>query len=188
MPDMPAVSTVARRATSRYTVSIVDHRGQRRSSMIHIPASATFTAAALGGLRAAVGSITNGAVIGTTLSSSEEVVNVARTVTYDEAYSTVDHVAVLYYQDANGDVITVEVPAPDLSIFAVDGVTVDASKITAVNTAVLAVVNGGDPAGTYAYVRGHLSTRRGERVSARTRPGTIREPSATDAPPAAPGT
>lgn len=187
MPDMPSTSTVARRASSRYAVSIVDHRGQRRACSVNIPAAATFTAAALATLRTAIGSITNGAVVATTLSSSEEVVNTTLTTTYDESYSTIDHVAVLHYQDTAGNVITVEVPAPDLSIFYADGVTVDPTKITGINSAVSGVINAGDPAGTYAFVRGYLSTRRGERASQRVRPGTIREPAGTDTPPVAPG-
>lgn len=200
MPDFPAVSgpiSVPRRIKHRYSISMLDHRGKRRAASVTMNPLATV--AMLNAIRTAVGQASNAAVIETNSTSTEYILNVAAraVVTFDEGYSTIDHVAVMIYQDNTGTVVDLEIPAPDLSLFEPDGETIDPSnaRVAAINTAVLAALNVGDPTvtppipnGSFAFVRGYLSTRAGERCRPRILPGGgVIEPSGGQLPPSDPG-
>lgn len=185
---MPDFSAGATRSVRAFSTSIRDFRGRSRSTR-HIIATDT-SAAQVTALRTAIGNMSNGRVMGTSLATDVEIINPADPIntTYDESYSTTDHVAVMVFQNGAGDVQTAEVPAPDASIFESDGETVDRTNglVIAYLTAALAALNAGTPAGTWAFARGFLSTRaRNSRRQPIRLP--LAEPGAGDNPPDAPG-
>lgn len=191
MPDFPDPADVPQTTEFSTSIQFVDHRGKKRSAgVVHGAA----TPAEVNAFRASLGNASNAAVIAVDSSAVTKVLNISNPnfVVFDEAYSSSDHVAVFVFQDDTGDMKTIELPAPDLSIFyPTDGETVDPLNALAANI----ILNGakllnsdgaGAYPGTYAYVRGFLSTRSNSRRRQRQVP-KITEPDTGDQPGQAPG-
>jgi len=105
-------------------------------------------------------------------------------IPFDEAYASVSTKAVLVFQNPSRDVRKIMLPAPDASLFAADGFTIDPAQTqaAALITATLAIL----PAG-YEYVRGFKSTK--TRKTGKVRSAvTPAEPGAGDLPADAPAT
>lgn len=191
MPDFPLPEDLTRITEKSVSLQFVDHRGKKRSAAIKVGAA---TNAQIDGMRVAVASASNAGLASVSIQSVDRVPSVTdpNFKTFDEAYSSNDHVAVFVFQNSQGDIKTVEIPAPDLSIFSEsDGETVDrlnalaASVITNVTT-VLNSDGAGGTSDNYTYARGFLSTRASSRTRKRSIP-TIAEPGAGDTPGQAPG-
>lgn len=186
---MPAFQTgVPRSQQQLVTFSLTDHRGRKRAASLYVGGDATPVQVA--SLAAAVGDASNAALMASKAAMVDQVYNTAHPdiITYDEAYSTVDHVLVMIFQNDEGDVRSLEIPAPDLSGFEADGETpnVGAGVFSAVRTTALAALNETDPVGTWAYARGFLATRSLSRTKAR-QALPIAEPGLGDSPPISPG-
>lgn len=184
MPDLSAAPT---RAYTGFTVGLRDFTG--KSSTIRITAGADADAAALAAVRTAAGNMSNARVMEYSSQQGIRQINPANpaNTTFDEAYATVDVRAVFIFQDDEGNVEYVKVPAPDASIFLPDGETVQTpvanALVLALTSAVVAALNDSDPAGTFIYVRAYR-----EGTASRSRiPLPIEEPGGGDSPPDAPG-
>ena len=135
--------------------------------------------------REAAGDVSNAAVVRMTEERTTFTADINATV-FDEAYSD-GAVLVVYMQNNDGEVLTFEIPNPDVSVFESDGVTLDLTntQAAALATAAATLVNNSfDPANSFAVTRGLLRSRsmkygRGARV----RPA-VAEPGAGDLPPA----
>lgn len=199
MPDFPPVIDAPRRNDRLFSVGFLCAGGDQASVGLDGIATSV-TGAELANLRTAVGNLSNGSVVGTTYS---ETVSVSPTTVtpLDESYSEASTKLVLVFQDANQDIVSIAIPAPDESFFGQDGVTIitpDTGAAAGTPARVLgdsianirSVLNGGiaaAPAGTYALLRGYRSKRAGKLP----KPRMVRasgEPGAGTLPPAEPGT
>jgi len=108
-------------------------------------------------------------------------------IAFDEAESSVATEAVFVFQSpsTNGKRY-IRVPAPDASMFGVDGATVDptGTEAAAIITAAEAAFNAGG--GDFDYVRGYLVVP-GRQTRVQGVKPTIEEPGETSQPPDAPG-
>jgi len=190
---MPVVDVgVARTTATAIQSQIMDVRGKVRTASIVVSPDAT--ALSIGLIHDAIGNATNGAQLSRNSSSIDEVINPLAdgVVFFDESYSTTEQVAVFYFQDDSGEVRTLEIPAPDLSMFLVNNREVidpGNTRALAVITATEGALNAGDPAGTFTYSRGYLATRRSSRARTRTVPGVLQivEPGVGELPGGEPG-
>lgn len=190
---MPVVDPgVARTTATSVQSQIMDVRGKVRTASIVVSPDAT--ALSIGLIHDAIGNATNGAQLSRNSSSIDEVINPLAdgVVFFDESYSTTEQVAVFYFQDDSGEVRTLELPAPDLSMFLASNreiIDPGNTRALAIITAVEGALNAGDPAGTFTYSRGYLATRRSSRARTRTVPGVLQivEPGVGELPGEAPG-
>lgn len=190
---MPVVDPgVARITATSVQSQIMDVRGKVRTASIAVSPDAT--ALSIGLIHDAIANATNGAQLSRNSSLIDEVINPLAdgVIFYDEGYSTTEQVAVFYFQDDGGEVRTLEVPAPDLSLFLVNNREVidpGDDRSLAIITAVTGALNAGDPAGTFTYSRGYLATRRTSRSRTRVVPGPLQivEPDPGDFPEPGPG-
>jgi len=95
---------------------------------------------------------------------------------------------VLVFENDSLDIKQVTVPAPDLTCFLKDRVTVDIDNtdVLAAINAILNVINAGTPANTYKFVRGYRSDRMRKLPKSKFTP-LVLEPGAGDLPPEEPG-
>lgn len=190
---MPLVDVlVTRRATTRISSQLMDVRGKVRTATI--AASPDATAISIDLVLDAIGNASNAAQITRENTQSTQVINPLNPLVlfYDESYSTVEQVAVFFFQDDSGNVETLEVPAPDLSLFEATNrevINPFDDRSAAIITAVTGALNAGTVAGTYAYNKGYLATRRTTRARVRAIPGIdqIVEPGVGDLPEPGPG-
>lgn len=184
MPDFSAAPVETQRV---FQVSLTDFAGDSRSA--RIPIGSDTTTPEITAARTAIGNLSNARVMGTNLYTFVEQINPGNPLntTFDEAYPTVNSTLVLVYQDDAGLEFSVEVGAPDASVFTVDGKTVNTANalIIAANAAILAAANNG-AVGTYAFQRGFLSQRSQRAKRAKT-PLPLVEPTGGQNPPIAPG-
>lgn len=75
-------------------------------------------------------------------------------------FQNVADVAILTYTTAGGNLVDITLPAPLASIFLADQVTVDVTKITALNTAVIGTVTDAGGNVVTAYVGGTRQRQR----------------------------
>ena len=124
-----------------------------RHSINNYPAAAT--SGQLDTVRLTVGAISN-AGIEADVRSTELRASRAAITAFDEAESSVTTKAIFIFQNALMQTRRTEVPAPDASIFNSDGKTVNLANaaVLAYTNAVIAVLNAGSPAGTFAVLRG----------------------------------
>lgn len=156
----------------------------------------TVTGAQYDALQTASGNASNAGVVKTSNTVGHQIADI-EVVVYDEAYSDAKTRAVFVFQNDNLETLEYSIPAPDVTLFGPDGITILASDAggagmnvlaQAVVSAVKAVVNAGATPGTYKYVRGYRSPLpAGYRT--RTVPATNKmvEPGAGDLPGAGPG-
>jgi hypothetical protein len=156
---MPDISAAPTRAYAGYTVQLRDFTGKPATA--NIEAGAEATPAQLIAVRTGIGNMSNARVMETATKTGVKQINPANPLntTYDEAYATVDVKAVFVFQNDDGDVQYVRVPAPDASIFQTDGETVlepvvGSPTLTPV-TAMVTALNASTPAGTWIYVRAY---------------------------------
>lgn len=183
---MPPFSAAPLRSQRAHSLQIQDFIGKSKSTR-HIIDTDT-TGAQITALETAVGNLSNGRVMASTVASESFQLNPANVLNtaYDEAHATVDIVLVMVFQNDAGEIQAVEIGAPDASLFAADGETpLDSNAlIIAYKAAALAAMNeGGD---TWAYSRGFRSTRSASAKRART-PHPLAEPGVGANPPIAPG-
>lgn len=189
---MPPLSAAPQRAIQNFSVSLSDFRGRSRSVLVEAGAESTTGQRDL--MATEIGSMSNARVMGFTYAVGIEQLNPAHSANtaFDEAYATVDDALILIFQNDDGDVQRVRIPAPDAQFFLPDGETViaptaagSASQIQLFDTieAILDVLNADTPAGTYEYSRGY---KEGVRNRTRT-PLGITEPAGLDQPGALPG-
>lgn len=190
---MPVVDPgVARTTATSITSQIMDVRGKVRSATVTVSPDAT--PLSIGLIHDAIANATNGAQLSRNTSSIDEVINPLAdgVIFYDEGYSTTEQVAVFFFQDDGGDVRTLEVPAPDLSLFLASNREIiddGDDRSLAIITAVVGALNAGTPAGTFSYSKGYLATRRSSRSRTRIVPGVLQivEPAPGEFPEAGPG-
>lgn len=190
---MPLVDPlVTRRAATVVSSQLMDVRGKVRSATIGVsPDAADLT---VGLLLDAIGNASNAAQLSRNVTDLNEVINPRNplVIFYDESYSTTDQVAVFFFQDDDGTVVKLEIPAPDLSLFEATNreiINPFDDRSAAIISAAEGALNAGTPAGTYAYNKGYLASRRSSRASVRSVPGPdqIVEPEAGDLPEPGPG-
>jgi len=152
MPKLP-VSPV--KDTSVFTVSLIASGGDLTSTSVS-DFDATVTGAQLTTLQESIGDLSNAGVYGQTVSVKRET-SKANTTVLDESFSSAGTKAIFVFQDDNLNTRQITVPAPDASIFTIDGITVNTANalVIAFKNAVLAVINAGTVAGTYSLVRGY---------------------------------
>jgi hypothetical protein len=184
MPVFPPAATP--NEASNFTVSLVDVSGEIGKASL---AGDGLVAASEGQRDAwvtAIGNASNAAVFATNL-TVEESVSRGNVFPFDEGHSSSRTKAIFVFQDNQKRIKRLEVPAPDLTLFGSDGKSLnrDNALVTAIINTTLAVLNAGDPAGTFAYIRGGYGSR--ERGSTLTNDApTAAEPLALQNPPIAP--
>lgn len=109
----------------------------------------------------------------------------ARATALDEAYASVSDRAVFVFQNAALTEKTIRIPAPDLSIFSDDGVTVDAENSLVIDLLADALVVLNTGGGTYAFARGYRLVPGQKTPLPRTLP-EVAEPAGAVNPPAEP--
>lgn len=183
---MPPFSAAPLRSQRSHSLQIQDFIGKSRAARTIVATDTT--AGQITALETAIGNLSNGRVMASTLSSESFQLNPANPLntTFDEAHATVDIVLVMVFQDDGGNTQASEIGAPDASLFASDGETpLDTNGlIIAYKAAALAAMNEGG--GTWAYSRGFRSTRSARAARART-PHPLAEPGVGAQPPIAPG-
>jgi hypothetical protein len=140
----------------------------------------SFTGAQALAFATAVGQISNARVesLSTTTVNTYSLV-----LPFDEAYASVTVKAMLIYQNlSTGQVVRVEIPAPDASIFLADGVTVNAQNtlVLAVSGAIQAIIGSG-----FTLRRAFLSQRSRRIIARPLAPGSA-EPGTGQLPPGEP--
>jgi len=196
MPDFPLAVDAPRRNERSFTVTFLCAGGDTASVQIsNIPVAVT--GAELADVRNAVGNLSNGAVVAT---ATTENVSIAQTLAepLDESYSDAATKLVLVFQNADQELVTLAVPAPDESYFGTDGVTVvtptpggtagaPSTILAAALTEIQVVLNGGSTgSGTYQFLRGYRSVRSRRLPRPRTARPTV-EPGAGVIPGPGPG-
>lgn len=186
MPTFPAAA--ARQQYISLSCQFLDLRGYKKSAMIRGGADAT--AGNLDGLRTAIANGSNAALISDNRNTVDAIINLADPAleVYDEAYPSVDNVAVFVFQDSTGRKEYLSVPAPDASMFEADMTTVRTADGlgAAIVTNALVVLNASDPVGTFAYQRGYLTTRASKSPRSNIVPPIV-EPGVGDVPGDNPG-
>lgn len=189
---MPPISAAPTAAFQRFSIKLTDFRGKSRS--VPVEAGANVTTGQRDTMALEVGNMSNARVMEFTYSVGITQLNPSNGLNsaFDEAYPVVDDALVLVFQDNNGTVQYVPIPAPDAQFFNPDGETVIApsaagspaqDQLLDTINAILAVLNADTVAGTYSYARGYK-----EGVRRRTAtPLNITEPTGLDEPSALPG-
>lgn len=168
-------------ASSIISWSAVDVSGEIARVSIstdNVPTNAQITA-----FRTALGNVTN-ARVESQKASAEELYPPGAVTPFDEAYASNATKAVfIFYSYTDDRTKRLEVPAPDASLFTVDGNTVDVSNalVTALVSAYQAIV-GADYGLRRAFLTGRTRKARINRLS----PGAV-EPGVGANPPALPG-
>lgn len=189
---MPPISAAPTRAVQNFSVSLSDFRGKSRSALLEIGADSTTLQRDT--LAEEIGNMSNARVMSFTYAVGVAQLNPANpaNTAFDEAYATVDDALILVFQNDDGDIQPLRIPAPDAQFFLPDGETVitptaagSASQIQLFDTISAAedALNASTPAGTWGYVRGY---KEGVRRRNRT-PLNITEPAGLDEPSALPG-
>lgn len=155
MPGFP-VSAV-QRIKRAITVTLVDTTGEKGSTSIS-GYSGDVTDPQEAAFRNAIADASNAGLIASTASQKTQIV-VTDAEAYDEAQSSVTTKGVFVFQNQDFQQVSVSVPAPDDSMLAADGQTIDPANAQAIAVidAALDILNtpvGVGPAGTYAFVRG----------------------------------
>lgn len=184
MPNFPASAAVVE--TKRASISWKDAAGKTANTGLDdLPLAAT--EAQIEAWIGANGDMSNAGIAKHVIAVQNEIAQ-GNIQAWDEAESSVTARANFTFQDDNLIIRTFTVPAPDLSIFDSTGLSVLPTNalVSGYVNAALAVLNAGDPAGTFQFIRGVRSdvARGARRVPSR--PNTA-EPSGGVNPPAAPG-
>lgn len=187
MPNFPAIGDAPRVDRREFSLTFLDHDGFPGNSFISVPS--TSTNVELDALRTALGDGSNAALYESRYTNSSRVLNHTNLEAYDETYPSSEDVAVFQFIDDTGDVQSLELPAPDSTLFyTTDRKTIDPARALsgAIIAAALAAMNNGG--GTYVYSRGYKTTHRKTRggANARKRPAFV-EPGAGDTPGGADG-
>jgi hypothetical protein len=191
MPDFPLPAVAPRRTARSFTVSMLAAGGDEASVQIaDIPV--TTSGSELADVRLGVGTLTNAAVIKTTVSETVEI-SPTRANPLDEAYASASTKLIITFQNQNLEIRSLAIPAPDESYFGPDGVTMIAPDISAAPgsparvlayaiDAIANAINGGvNGTGTFQLLNGFRS----ERTRKLSKPKTVRpsvEPTATTEP------
>lgn len=121
---MPPLSAAPRRVFNSLSLQFFDWRGKPYTSTGF--RSAVSTPAQVAAVNATLGSMSNARAMNFYTKDGEEQINPANALNtaFDEAYSTVDDLLVMVFQNDTGAVEEWAVPAPDAIFFASDGETV----------------------------------------------------------------
>jgi hypothetical protein len=179
---MPQMSTpVTLKSQGSFTILASDGSTARTGYSV----DAAVGGAAFTALSAAIGDITNGAIVRQG-AVSEAVDNPTTRQVFDEAYQSARMKVVLVFQNATRKTRKLEIAAPDASIFLADGQTVDPANadVVALVAAYKAIID--LQAGPYTLVRGFLSSRTRKVRGTRNAPA-ITEPGSGSKPPIGPG-
>ena len=122
----------------------------------------------------------------------ENTIKVTNAVAVDEAWAGPSAVLVMTFENDNGDKVSVDVPAPDATLFAPDGFTLldrtDANVGTLIGRAIDAiedVLNSSYiPANSFEFMRGMLRSRKFASPTAPSAKPTVAEGSGATAGPA----
>lgn len=160
MPDFPPILDAPRSQVRAMGLSFVDSNGRNGSSYVELPV--TVSDALLNALRTALGNGSNAALEESRYTNKNTILSRTTITAYDEKYPSIEDVAVFQFQDNTGDVQTLELPAPDSTLFFQNGdrLTIDPARVlsSAIIAAALAALN--DNGGTYTYSRGYKATHR----------------------------
>jgi hypothetical protein len=189
MPPIPGAANP--RGKKYFTMSFVDFSGRRKS--VNVPFFGDETTIPGVTLVQSIGNMSNAAMVasyttvGAEVNPSHPAVEV-----FDETYSSVGTILRLTFQNSEGNIVGVDVPAPDASVLAVDRMTVNPANAQAAAAigAVVAVLNYDDgvtPGDDYVFRNGYL-TSHSVRSGRPAELPTISEPGAGDEPPDAPAT
>lgn len=189
MPDGLTVAAGSAVASSTIGWSFHDIGGGVESTSLKVLGAAAPGEAEITALRTAMGDISNAAITKQRGTAEVKVdIRLPEIEVYDEAYAAGSVVAVFVFTDlAQQQTQYLEVPAPDQSIFGIDGTTVDIANSTeaaAVVNAAVALLNVGTA--NYTYQRGYRSGRVSRASRPPVLPTSIEEPGAADNPPPAP--
>jgi len=179
MPNFPALPLPIVRVG--YTASFVGVGGDKSSFSVNNIDPET-SIVDLNAMSAAAANLSNAGLYKVTLNSTSEIpINYAEVL--DEAYAEVSSKAVFVFQDTGLNTVQITIPAPDASIFGVDGLQVNLANtdVLAFTDSVVTVL-GGD----YAVVRGYRSANTRSIPRSRYVPA-IEEPGLGQLPPDAPG-
>jgi hypothetical protein len=195
MPPFPPAAPI--KTETSFTVSLLAAGGDRASVQI-TDLSDELTDVQSINLRSAIGRLSNAAVISDSRTVSR---SIAETLTnpYDEAFAEAQTKLVLVWQNEDQELKSIAVPAPDISYFATDGVSLitpdggtpdapptPAQIVFAQLAFITTALNAGTPTGTYVFLKGYRSKRAGKLPTPRTSRPVV-EPAAADVPPPDPG-
>lgn len=187
MPDFPDIADLGRITDNVYTINFLAAGGDAASVQVDGLPVAGVTL--MGAVRTALGNMSNAAVVATSSTIKTEVNPASAFVrVLDESFSDASTKAVMVFQNDALEIKSIAIPAPDASLFAADGVTLDSGNalVQAAITAITAALNAGG-ADTYAYSKGYRSTRSRRLPRPRT-VKTVVEPAIGENPPPEPGT
>lgn len=182
MPDFPAPATAPREAERQMSLTFLDHDGTPGTSLLKTPS--TTSDALITAVRTALANGSNAALYESRYTNIDRVLNHVNLEAYDDTYPSAEDVAIFQFIDDTGDVQSLELPAPDSTLFyTTDRKTIDPARAlsTAIINAAVAALN--DGTGTYVYSRGYKTTHRKSRggANAKKRP-TFVEPGVGDVP------
>ena len=184
MPALPTTPIPTGIAT--FTISFIDAGGEETTTSI-TDFDPAVTSLQLAAVQVALGNLSNAAIYAqqTTAKIGTSRANVTP---FDESFSEGSTKLVLVFENDSLDIKQVTVPAPDLTCFLKDRVTVDIDNtdVLAAINAILNVINAGTPANTYKFVRGYRSDRMRKLPKSKFTP-LVLEPGAGDLPPEEPG-
>lgn len=184
MPALPASPTPTGVAT--FTISYIDSGGEETTTSIN-DFDPSVTSVQLSAVQVALGNLSNAAVF-SQQTTAKVATSRANVTPFDESFAEGSTKLVLVFENDFLDIKQVTVPAPDLSCFISDRVTVDTANtdVVAAINAILNVINAGTPANTFKFVRGYRSDRVRKLPKSKFTP-LVLEPGAGDLPPEAPG-
>jgi len=189
-PPLPPEPGGIPRATEHVAkIGFVDFTGNRKNARLVFNDKEDLTEAEVLSWAAAMGNASNAGVyridwVGTTSIAR------AKAFTYDEAYSTVQTLAVFKFQNALNEVARVELPAPDASILTPDYMKVDVNQAeaAALITETLYILNErGLNDNTYVLVDTQVVHRSLRGAGTRVVPESFTEPGIADLPGSPPG-
>jgi hypothetical protein len=194
---MPNITTqgVTPIELSGFSVTLMD-TGGRTSTVGLDKIDPSVTLGQMQAWGSAVGRSSNAAVIAENYSQQRRI-SKGSARPFDDSESSVASKGILVFEDAELNIKEVTVPAPDLSWFqSLVAKTPDYGApatpptpeqvLGQLITATLAIINAGDPAGTFAYLKGYVQTP-GRKTPAVAINVTAVEPGATSVPGDAPG-
>lgn len=170
---------------STVSATLVDASGMKASVGIdRLPD--TVIASEMEAWATALSNISNAGLLSRQI-NNKAAVALSQALAYDEAWATVGVKLVLEFQREDLSLRTVEVPAPDASVFLTDGNTADPANVLvdALVVATLAMINKGltvgDP-GYHRFVRGYRQVRSRALTPAGGKP-SVQEPDTGSSPP-----
>lgn len=170
-------------SSKKFTMNFIDVGGAPGSCGVDgIPLAVTD--AQLYDLIGAIANMTNAGSWSDNITAHREIPK-ARATALDEAYASVSDRCVFVFQNDALTEKTIRIPAPDLSLFSADGVTVDPTNTLVIDLIADALVVLNTGGGTYAFSRGYRIVPGQKTPLPRVLP-EVSEPAVGVNPPAAP--